>query len=124
MEKTQKVYEGTYNIWYNKWTGQKHKGRFEFGERAPSRINLIRDSGYTLADKRKQQNPSFRMYFCLMFARGGCHKGHKCEYMHRIPLPDDPEETMKVGAYLNWGFTKCYHCVNSARTWSCSICKS
>ncbi|KAI9168576.1 Pre-mRNA-splicing factor [Blastocladiella emersonii ATCC 22665] len=92
---TQKVYEGTYNIWYNKWTGQTHKGRFEFGERAPSRVNVPKDTGFTLADKRKTQNPSHRTYFCLLFARGACRKGHKCEYLHRIPLPDDPEETMK-----------------------------
>ncbi|KAJ3363527.1 Pre-mRNA-splicing factor [Allomyces arbusculus] len=92
---TQKVYEGTYNIWYNKWTGQKHKGRFEFGERAPTRVNVPKDTGYTLADKRKQQNPNHRTYFCLMFARGACHKGHKCEYLHRVPDEDDHEETMK-----------------------------
>ncbi|KNE72963.1 hypothetical protein AMAG_17191 [Allomyces macrogynus ATCC 38327] len=92
---TQKVYEGTYNIWYNKWTGQKHKGRFEFGERAPTRVNVPKDTGYTLADKRKQQNPNHRTYFCLMFARGACHKGHKCEFLHRVPDEDDHEETMK-----------------------------
>ncbi|ORZ26842.1 hypothetical protein BCR44DRAFT_118477 [Catenaria anguillulae PL171] len=94
-EQTQKVYEGSYNIWYNKWTGQKHKGRFEFGERAASRVNISRDTGFTLADKRRAQNPNHRTYICLQFARGMCHKGHKCEYLHRIPLPDDLEETMK-----------------------------
>ncbi|KAJ1506888.1 Pre-mRNA-splicing factor [Coelomomyces lativittatus] len=95
QEKTQKVYEGTYNIWYNKWTGQKHKGRFEIGERAPTRVNIEKDTGYTLADKRKQQNPTHKTYFCLQFARGCCYMGHKCEYMHRIPKLDDLEETMK-----------------------------
>ncbi|KAI9217093.1 hypothetical protein BC828DRAFT_351823 [Blastocladiella britannica] len=92
-EQTQKVFEGTYNIWYNKWTGQPSKKRF--GERAPTRVNIPRDTGFTLADKRRKQNPNHRTSICLMFARGNCHKGHKCEFYHRIPLPEDPEETTK-----------------------------
>lgn len=95
VEQTQKVHEGVYNIWYNRWTGQQNSGRFDVGQRAPTRVNIQRDQGYTLADKRRQQNPAHFTYFCLMFARGCCIKGHKCSFLHRIPLPMDKEITTK-----------------------------
>ncbi|KAL7753243.1 Pre-mRNA-splicing factor [Sorochytrium milnesiophthora] len=95
QEQTQKVYEGTYNIWYNKWTGQKNQGRFERGERATARVNVDKDTGYTAADKRAKANPNTKTYFCLQFARGQCYQGHKCDFYHRIPRTDDAEETIK-----------------------------
>ncbi|KAI9092615.1 hypothetical protein DFS34DRAFT_562375, partial [Phlyctochytrium arcticum] len=72
---------GTYNIWYNRWTGE---GRRRAAlEKAETRCRLSRDMGYTKATTGSA--------FCIHFARGCCMKGHQCTYWHRIPLPTDRE---------------------------------
>ncbi|GMF85483.1 unnamed protein product [Aspergillus oryzae] len=52
-------------------------------QHAPSRCNISKDSGYTRADKVTGS------YFCLFFARGVCHLGPECQYLHRLPTIHD-----------------------------------
>ncbi|KAA8647631.1 hypothetical protein EYZ11_003236 [Aspergillus tanneri] len=73
----------TFNIWYNKWSGGDREDSILSKHAAPSRCNIAEDSGYTRADKVTGS------YFCLFFARGICHKGHECEYLHRLPTLHD-----------------------------------
>ncbi|PLB43184.1 putative cell cycle control protein [Aspergillus steynii IBT 23096] len=73
----------TFNIWYNKWSGGDREDSILSKHAAPSRCNVAKDSGYTRADKVPGS------YFCLFFARGICHKGHECEYLHRLPTLHD-----------------------------------
>ncbi|OJJ48890.1 hypothetical protein ASPZODRAFT_149869 [Penicilliopsis zonata CBS 506.65] len=72
-----------FNIWYNKWSGGDREDKYLSKHAAPSRCNIARDSGYTRADKVSGS------FFCLFFARGVCHKGHECEYLHRLPTVHD-----------------------------------
>ncbi|KND01076.1 uncharacterized protein SPPG_04167 [Spizellomyces punctatus DAOM BR117] len=72
---------GTYNIWYNRWTGEGRKRNAL--EKAEHRCKIARDMGYTKAQTGSS--------FCVHFARGCCMKGHTCSYWHRIPLPEDRE---------------------------------
>lgn len=65
-----------FNIWYYNWGA---KDRFQ--TKSPYRVNIKRDSGYTKADKVPNS------FLCLFFARGCCHKGKNCEYLHRLPNP-------------------------------------
>ncbi len=79
----------TFNIWYNKWTGGEHNGRAGLVH-AKTRCHVMRDSGYTKADKHfKQDSLNTDHFFCLYFARGCCCNGRRCEYLHRIPGSTD-----------------------------------
>lgn len=63
-----------FNIWYYNWgakDGTQTKSKF--------RVDIKKDSGYTRANKIPDS------YICLFFARGCCHKGKNCEYLHRLP---------------------------------------
>ncbi|KAL8306359.1 hypothetical protein RB597_003104 [Gaeumannomyces tritici] len=73
----------TFNIWYNKWSGGDREDKYSSQTAAKGRCHVARDSGYTRAD---QVTGSF---FCLFFARGVCHKGQDCEYLHRLPTLHD-----------------------------------
>lgn len=64
----------TFNIWFHNW-GSKDS----YQTKSPYKVNVKRDSGYTKADKIPNS------FICLFFARGCCHKGKKCEYLHRLP---------------------------------------
>ncbi|ODQ65887.1 hypothetical protein NADFUDRAFT_46487 [Nadsonia fulvescens var. elongata DSM 6958] len=68
-----------YNIWYNKWSGGDKEDGSANQQKADGRCLIARDSGYTKADSVANS------YFCLHFARGLCHQGKKCEYLHRLP---------------------------------------
>ncbi|KAH8600858.1 hypothetical protein B0O99DRAFT_502601 [Bisporella sp. PMI_857] len=68
-----------FNIWYNKWSGGDREDKYLSKTAAAGRCNIVRDSGYTKADKINGS------YFCLFFARGICPKGQECEYLHRLP---------------------------------------
>ncbi|KAI9683814.1 MAG: Pre-mRNA-splicing factor [Trizodia sp. TS-e1964] len=68
-----------FNIWYNKWSGGDREDKYASKTHAESRCSIVKDSGYTRADKVHGS------YFCLFFARGLCPKGHECEYLHRLP---------------------------------------
>ncbi|KAI5283543.1 Pre-mRNA-splicing factor [Ascosphaera aggregata] len=72
-----------YNIWYNKWAGGDREDQFASQTHAPSRCSVSRDSGYTRADRIAGP------YFCLFFARGTCHRGQECEFLHRLPTIHD-----------------------------------
>ena len=68
-----------FNIWYNKWSGGDREDKYLSKTAAVGRCNILKDSGYTKADKVTGS------YFCLFFARGVCPKGVECEYLHRLP---------------------------------------
>ncbi|KAE8150383.1 hypothetical protein BDV25DRAFT_112351 [Aspergillus avenaceus] len=72
-----------FNIWYNKWSGGDREDSYLSKTHAPSRCNISKDSGYTRADKVPGS------YFCLFFARGICHLGSECQYLHRLPTIHD-----------------------------------
>ncbi|PYH42988.1 active spliceosome conformation promoter CWC2 [Aspergillus saccharolyticus JOP 1030-1] len=71
----------TYNIYYNKWAGGDREDSSQAA--AQTRCNLARDSGYTKADAQPGA------HICLHFARGLCHRGQDCEYLHRRPTIHD-----------------------------------
>ncbi|KAG9010962.1 Pre-mRNA-splicing factor [Tulasnella sp. JGI-2019a] len=70
-----------YNIWYNKWAGGDREDSYSNKEKAPTRCNIRKDSGYTRADAAGTK------YCCLFFARGQCPYGSECQYLHRLPPP-------------------------------------
>lgn len=72
-----------FNIWYNKWSGGDREDKYLSKQAASGRCNIVKDSGYTRADKVPGS------FFCLFFARGLCPKGHECEYLHRLPTLHD-----------------------------------
>lgn len=77
-----------YNIWYHKWVGEHWKGEKDQGP-SDTRCNIKRDTGYT---KGSVQDPkSEKVFFCLYFARGCCENGAECNYLHRLPLPNDTD---------------------------------
>ena len=69
----------TFNIWYNKWSGGDREDAYLAQTHAKGRCNVAQDSGYSKADFIQGS------FFCLMFARGICMKGHECQYLHRLP---------------------------------------
>lgn len=78
------VQTGTvFNIWYNKWSGGDREDKYISKAHAAGRCNILKDSGYTKADKIPGS------YFCLFFARGLCPRGHECEYLHHLPSVHD-----------------------------------
>ncbi|KAF5864350.1 Pre-mRNA-splicing factor [Aspergillus alliaceus] len=72
-----------FNIWYNKWSGGDREDSYLSKQHAASRCNISKDSGYTRADKVPGS------FFCLFFARGVCHLGSDCQYLHRLPTIHD-----------------------------------
>ncbi|EPS37650.1 hypothetical protein H072_8650 [Dactylellina haptotyla CBS 200.50] len=72
-----------WNIWYNKWSGGDREDKYISKHHAEGRCNIVKDSGYTKADRVPGS------YFCLFFARGLCPHGHECEYLHRLPTLHD-----------------------------------
>lgn len=78
------VQTGTvFNIWYNKWSGGDREDKYISKAHAAGRCNILKDSGYTKADKIPGS------YFCLFFARGLCPRGQECEYLHHLPSVHD-----------------------------------
>ncbi|TPX49475.1 hypothetical protein SeMB42_g02605 [Synchytrium endobioticum] len=76
---------GTYNVWYDRWTGEDYKKGGV--DKAITRCVIARDAGRTKAN----WNTASR--FCLYFARGCCDKGEECTYLHRVPVASDVEDT-------------------------------
>lgn len=68
-----------FNIWYNKWSGGDREDSSLSKTHAVGRCNIKQDSGFTTAD----DTPG--AYICLFFARGICHRGQDCQYLHRAP---------------------------------------
>jgi hypothetical protein len=91
-----------WNIWYSKHEGgQRGDEQHSLNKPAPGRCSIARDAGYTRADRTPGAffcgKFCFRGSICLLcllgadmvllvhFARGVCHKGADCEYLHRLP---------------------------------------
>ena len=68
---------GEYNIWHGKPTKRQ--------QRAPAvnRVNVALDSGTTAGN----DNPN--TFICALFAKGCCHNGPECRFLHRIPFAED-----------------------------------
>ncbi|KAL7418293.1 Pre-mRNA-splicing factor [Cryptotrichosporon argae] len=71
-----------YNVWYNKWAGGDKEDPLSNKTLAQSRCVISRDAGYTRADATGNR------FCCLFFARGCCPYGHECNYLHRLPFPN------------------------------------
>lgn len=70
----------TFNVWYLRWSGgdgSKQYTKLKF------RVNIKKDSGYTKANKSSIST------ICIYFSKGSCYKGHKCDYLHRLPTEND-----------------------------------
>ncbi|GIX65263.1 pre-mRNA splicing complex subunit [Babesia caballi] len=80
-----------YNIWYNKWSGERTNtvnGRASLMP-AMYKCDPERDTGYTRASAKNTLDDSGTKYCCLFFAKGCCTMGAKCNYMHRVPTVED-----------------------------------
>ena len=69
---------GNYNIWYNKYSGERHSQ----SEKLPSssRCCISKDAGETRGSLRDDT-----AYVCLKFARGCCPLGYECSWLHVAP---------------------------------------
>lgn len=72
-----------FNIWYGKWSGGDREDTLAVKDKAETRCDPERDSGYTRADRTPGA------FFCLFFARGCCPEGPDCKYLHRLPQATD-----------------------------------
>ncbi|KAJ3301195.1 Pre-mRNA-splicing factor [Kappamyces sp. JEL0829] len=75
---------GTYNVWYSKWSMDGSKFNKE-KKAAATRCVVERDAGRTKASPKQP--------FCIHFAHGRCTRGPNCTFLHRIPMPGDRIET-------------------------------
>ena len=73
-----------FNVWYGKWVGE-HWSAETKRTPAETRCVPLRDCGMTKGDKTTKG----QTFYCLYFARGACAAGEKCQYIHRVPLPED-----------------------------------
>lgn len=72
---------GTYNIWYNRWEGDRDRTRVK----VTTRCCLATDAGLTRGDQPHMRQNAF---VCLHFARGDCSQGAQCLFLHRLPDDD------------------------------------
>lgn len=77
-QKSDKKPKQDYNIWYNKYSGERHKPGEE-RSKAATRCNIATDSGET----RGTHNDIAGI--CLNFARGCCPLGFECSWRHVVP---------------------------------------
>lgn len=91
---------GTFNIWYENYAGVDKEENEAQKAKRETRCDIARDSGYTKADvllktqaARMQQGatipPDEAVYCCIHFARGCCPHGVECNFLHRLPRPND-----------------------------------
>ncbi|GAK65768.1 nuclear mRNA splicing protein [Moesziomyces antarcticus] len=91
---------GTFNIWYENYAGVDREENEAQKAKRETRCDIARDSGYTKADvllrtqaARTQQGaaiaPDEAVYCCIHFARGCCPHGVDCNFLHRLPRPND-----------------------------------
>eukprot|EP00281_Chroomonas_sp_CCMP1168_P017300 CAMPEP_0206212286 /NCGR_PEP_ID=MMETSP0047_2-20121206/475_1 /ASSEMBLY_ACC=CAM_ASM_000192 /TAXON_ID=195065 /ORGANISM="Chroomonas mesostigmatica_cf, Strain CCMP1168" /LENGTH=290 /DNA_ID=CAMNT_0053634293 /DNA_START=15 /DNA_END=884 /DNA_ORIENTATION=+ len=73
-----------YNIWFDRYLGEQWQQRKELIS-AETRCNVRRDAGATKADLHHGD----AAYFCVFFARGCCNNGRECNFLHRVPRPED-----------------------------------
>lgn len=69
----------TYNIWYNKNSGERGHSREK--AQATTRCNIAKDSGITKGSSRAWDGT----FICLKFARGCCPFGYDCSWIHTLP---------------------------------------
>ncbi|EDO06080.1 RNA recognition motif domain containing protein [Babesia bovis T2Bo] len=80
-----------YNIWYNKWSGERTNtvnGRPSLMP-AMYKCDPERDTGYTRGSSKNTLDDCGTKYCCLFFAKGCCTLGSKCNYLHRVPTVED-----------------------------------
>ncbi|KAK1442548.1 pre-mRNA-splicing factor rbm22 like protein [Babesia gibsoni] len=80
-----------YNIWYNKWSGERTNtvnGRATLMP-AMYKCDPERDTGYTRGSGKNTLDDAGTKYCCLFFAKGCCTQGSKCNYLHRVPTLED-----------------------------------
>ncbi|SOV08860.1 related to CWC2 - involved in mRNA splicing [Ustilago sp. UG-2017a] len=91
---------GTFNIWYENYAGVDREENEAQKAKRETRCDIARDSGYTKADitlktqaARVQTGatitPDEAVYCCIHFARGCCPHGVECNFLHRLPRPND-----------------------------------
>lgn len=91
---------GTFNIWYENYAGVDREENEAQKAKRETRCDIARDSGYTKADitlktqaARMQAGatitPDEAVYCCIHFARGCCPHGVECNFLHRLPRPND-----------------------------------
>ncbi|KAK2962146.1 putative Pre-mRNA-splicing factor cwc2 [Blattamonas nauphoetae] len=79
---TQAAHLLDYNIWWHQYLGEDKEVN---EQRSATRCHVAADAGYTKGDRTNKAQ------ICLFFARGCCFRGKDCDYLHRIPLPEDEE---------------------------------
>ena len=72
---------GEFNIWFGRYQGQHWSKGLVCGEKADARCIVDEHAGIT---KSTADSP-----FCLWFAKGICHRGPNCRFIHRIPTISD-----------------------------------
>ncbi|KAK1934010.1 Pre-mRNA-splicing factor CWC2 [Babesia divergens] len=80
-----------YNIWYNKWSGERANtvnGRAALMP-AMYKCDPERDTGYTRGSGKNTLDDCGTKFCCLFFAKGCCTQGSKCNYLHRVPTVED-----------------------------------
>lgn len=70
-----------FNIWYHKWSGGGDSTSKKSYANLFYRVNIKKDSGYTLSKENS--------YICLFFSRGCCTLGKNCHFLHRLPKKTD-----------------------------------
>ncbi|XP_074616281.1 pre-mRNA-splicing factor cwc2-like isoform X1 [Acropora palmata] len=75
-----------YNIWYDRWVGEHWRSDKDHGP-SETRCYLETDAGFTKANIYEPSGN--KHYYCIYFARGCCHLGAECGYLHVIPTDKD-----------------------------------
>eukprot|EP00117_Sycon_ciliatum_P018484 scpid69413/ scgid17074/ Pre-mRNA-splicing factor cwc2 len=75
---------GEFNIWYGRYVGEMWNEHHNEGP-SPYRCDARKDSGFTKATLEG----SGARFFCVFFAKGCCHLGPECGYLHRVPRDED-----------------------------------
>ncbi|EDO36726.1 predicted protein [Nematostella vectensis] len=76
-----------YNIWYDRWVGEHWHKDTMGAEESETRCCLATDAGFTKATILEQSGN--KHYYCIYFAKGCCHLGAECGFIHSIPTEKD-----------------------------------
>ncbi|KAL9974116.1 hypothetical protein ACROYT_G011117 [Oculina patagonica] len=87
-EKLHWIPEGAteYNIWYDRWVGEHWRADKDHGP-SETKCCIETDAGFTKANVYDPGGN--KHYYCIYFARGCCHLGSECGYLHVIPTDKD-----------------------------------
>lgn len=72
-----------FNVWYRQWSGGR-RGEHGTQVAAAHRCHPAVDLGTTQASLAAGHRD-----ICFFFAKGACHLGAQCQYLHRVPGPQD-----------------------------------